>query len=74
MYNIGDDNELDRISREAAGRYSPPASGSDWESLSAELDKVMPVTEEKKTTRLFLLVAAACIADWRWRYLLVDYR
>jgi hypothetical protein len=71
MYNIGDDNELDRISREAAGRYSPPAGGSDWESLSAELDKVLPVTEEKKRRGFFfwwllpVLLAGGGIAYWQ---------
>jgi len=71
MYNIGDDNELDRISREAAGRYSPPAGGSDWESLSAELDKVLPVAEEKKRRGFFfwwllpVLLAGGGAAYWQ---------
>lgn len=70
MYNIGDDNELDRISREAAGRYSPPTAGSDWESLSAELDKVLPIAEEKKRRGFFfwwllpVLLAGGGAAYW----------
>jgi hypothetical protein len=70
MYNIGDDNELDRISREASGRYSPPTRGSDWESLSAELDKVLPVAEEKKRRGFFfwwllpVLLAGGGAAYW----------
>jgi hypothetical protein len=50
MFNLGDDNELDRASREAAGKYAPPGD-PDWQALSAELDKVMPV--EKKKRRMF---------------------
>lgn len=50
MFNLGDDSELDRASREAAGRYAPPGD-PDWQALSAELDKVMPV--EKKKRRVF---------------------
>jgi hypothetical protein len=53
MYNVGDDNELDRLSREAAGRYTPPGK-ADWDSLSTELDKVLPVKEEKKRRGLLL--------------------
>ncbi len=50
MYNLGDDSELDRLSREAAGRYETPGNAN-WQALSEELDKVMP--QEKK--RRFLL-------------------
>jgi hypothetical protein len=70
MYNIGDDNELDHISREAAGRYSPPTAGSNWESLSAELDKVLPIAEEKKRRGFFfwwllpVLLAGGGVAYW----------
>ncbi|MEO8174486.1 MAG: outer membrane beta-barrel protein [Sediminibacterium sp.] len=52
MYNLGDDNELDRASREAAGRYSPPGD-PDWQALSAELDKVLPVEEKKRRVFFF---------------------
>src|SRR5437879_3550545 len=52
MYSIGDDNELDRLSREASGKYDSPGTPN-WESLSAELDKVMPVEEEKKRRIVF---------------------
>jgi hypothetical protein len=52
MYNLGDDNDLDRLSREAAGKYEP-AGRPDWEALSAELDKVMPVQEERRRKILF---------------------
>ncbi len=50
MFNLGDDNELDRAGREAAGKYAPPGD-PDWQALSAELDKVMPI--EKKKRRVF---------------------
>ncbi len=48
MYNLGDDSELDRLSREAAGRYETPGNAN-WRALSEELDKIMP--EEKKKRR-----------------------
>ena len=34
MYNLGDDRELDRLSREAAGKYAPPDTAN-CETLSA---------------------------------------
>lgn len=68
MYNLGDDKELDRLSREAAGRYAPPGKAN-WQALSEELDRVMPVTEEKKRRFLFwwlfpLLVAGGAAVHW----------
>lgn len=68
MYNLGDDTELDRLSREAAGRYKPPVKAN-WKMLSEELDRVMPVTEEKKRRFLFwwlfpLLVAGGAAIYW----------
>lgn len=67
MHNLGDDKELDRLSREAAGRYTPPGA-PDWNALSSELDKVMPV-EEKKRRIIFwwllpLLLAGGATAYW----------
>ncbi len=47
MFNLGDDSELDRFSREAAGKYSPPGEPN-WEKLNAELDKVLPIEEKKR--------------------------
>ena len=52
MFNLGDDSELDHLSREAAGKFSYPGKPN-WEALSKELDKVMPV-EEKKRRFIFL--------------------
>ena len=59
MYNLGDDNELDRISREAAGRYTPPGE-ADWQSLSEELDRVMP--QEKKRRFIFWWILPVLLA------------
>jgi hypothetical protein len=42
MLNPGDDNELDHLSREAAGRYDVPV-GPDWQKMEQELDKTLPV-------------------------------
>ncbi len=52
MYNLGDDKELDRLSREAAGKYNPPGEAN-WQALSEELDRIMPVAEKKKRRFLF---------------------
>jgi hypothetical protein len=52
MYNLGDDKELDRLSREAAGRYEPPGN-PDWEAMAAALDTIMPVEEKKRRGILF---------------------
>lgn len=67
MHNLGDDKELDRLSREAAGRYTPPGAPN-WDALSSELDKVMPV-EKKKRRIIFwwllpVLLAGGAIAYW----------
>lgn len=68
MYNPGDDKELDRLSREAAGRYTPPGEAN-WQALSDELDRIMPVTEKKKRRFLFwwllpLLLVGSGAAYW----------
>lgn len=68
MYNLGDDKELDRLSREAAGRYTPPGEAN-WQALSEELDRIMPVAEKKKRRFLFwwllpLLLAGGGAAYW----------
>lgn len=68
MYNLGDDKELDRLSREAAGRYTPPGEAN-WQALSEELDRIMPVTEKKKRRFLFwwllpLLLIGGGAAYW----------
>ena len=69
MYNLGDDRELDRLSREAAGKYVPPDTAN-WETLSAELDKVMPVEEKKRRFLFFwwllpLLLIGGGLAYWQ---------
>lgn len=68
MYNPGDDKELDRLSREAAGRYTPPGEAN-WQALSEELDRIMPVAEKKKRRFLFwwllpLLLIGGGAAYW----------
>jgi len=52
MYNLGDDSELDRLSREAAGRYRSPGEPN-WQAFSEELDKVLPVAEKKRRFVVF---------------------
>jgi len=66
MYNTGDDNELDRLSKEAAGRYEAPGNAN-WQAMQAELDKVLP--EEKTKRRIiffwwFLPVLLAGGTTW----------
>lgn len=68
MHSLGDDKELDRLSQEAAGRYTPPAT-PDWDALSSELDKVMPVTERKRRVAIYwwllpVLLAGSAGAYW----------
>ncbi len=60
MYNLGDDNELDQMSREAAGGYDSPGKAN-WHALSNELDKVMPV-EKKKRRFIFWWLLPALLA------------
>ena len=55
MFNLGDDSELDHLSREAAGKFSSPGKPN-WEALSKELDKVMPVEEKKRRFAFFWLL------------------
>ena len=52
MYNLGDDRELDRLSREAAGKYNPPVQ-PDWEAMHQKLDEIMPVEEKKRRIVFF---------------------
>jgi hypothetical protein len=51
MHNLGDDRELDQMSREAAGKYTVTGV-PDWQKMEMELDKVLPV-ENKKRRMLF---------------------
>jgi hypothetical protein len=54
MHSLGDDNELDRLSREAAGTYDHPGS-PDWPKMSATLDKVLPVERKRRGMLLWWL-------------------
>ena len=69
MYNPLDDNELDRLSKEAAGRYEAPGNAN-WQAIQAELDKVWP--EEKKKRRFFIfwwLLPAMLLGSTAWWWL-----
>lgn len=70
MHNLGDDKELDRLSREAAGRYTPPGAPN-WDALSSELDKVMPV-EKKKRRIIFWWLLPVLLAGGATAYFLVS--
>lgn len=52
MYNLGDDKELDRLSREAAGKYDPPGQPN-WEAMQQKLDEIMPVEKKKRRIIFF---------------------
>lgn len=62
MHNLSDE-ELDRLSREAAEVNQTPVSPSGWDTISSRLDKEMPVPYTDKTwylriiTDLLLLLA-----------------
>jgi len=51
MWNLNDDNELDKLSREAAESYPLDQSPGSWNKLHARLDAEMP----EKTRRRYLL-------------------
>ncbi len=71
MYNLGDDNELDRVSREAAGKYTPPADAN-WQVLSNELDKVMPVEKRKRRILFYWWLLPALLIGGATAYWLVE--
>ncbi|MBO9565274.1 MAG: outer membrane beta-barrel protein [Niastella sp.] len=62
MYPLND-NDLDRLSREAAEQYDVEASTSGWETLENRLNRELPLKEEKERRRflfwLFLIVLLA---------------
>lgn len=60
MHNLGDDNELDRLSRDAARKYDTPGKAN-WKNLQEELDKVLPV-EKNPWSFLFWLLPVLLIA------------
>lgn len=62
MYPLND-NDLDRLSREAAEQYDVEPSTSGWEALENRLNRELPLKEEKERRRflfwLFLIVLLA---------------
>lgn len=64
MYPLND-NDLDRLSRDAADQYDVEPSTSGWEALENRLNKELPLKEEKERRRflfwlfLFVLLAGA---------------
>jgi len=70
MYSVDDDNELDRLSKEAAGKYEVPGKAN-WQAMQVELDKVLP--EENKPQRKFFffwwLLPALLLGGTAWWYL-----
>ena len=55
MHNL-DDNELDRLSRDAAERYEPDAAPPAWDGLQKRLDREMPTRKEGKDRKYWLLL------------------
>ncbi|MDF2189966.1 porin family protein [Paraflavitalea sp. CAU 1676] len=62
MYPLND-NDLDRLSREAAEQYDVESSTSGWEALETQLNRELPLKEDKERRRflfwLFLIVLLA---------------
>lgn len=62
MYPLND-NDLDRLSREAADQYDVESGTSGWEALETRLNKELPLKQEKERRRflfwLFLIVLLA---------------
>jgi len=55
MWNLQDDNELDKLSREAADNYPLDHSPDSWSKLHLRLEAEMP-TERRRRYLLFLLL------------------
>ena len=55
MHNL-DDNELDRLSRDAAEHYEPAAAPPAWDGLQKRLDREMPTRREGKDRKYWLLL------------------
>jgi len=55
MWNLQDDNELDKLSREAADNYPLDQSPDSWSKLHLRLEAEMP-TERRRRYILFLLL------------------
>jgi hypothetical protein len=56
MWNLQDDNELDRLSREAAEGYSVDQSTDSWKKLEVRLDAELPEKRRRRYLLFFLLV------------------
>ncbi len=54
MWNLQDDKELDKLSREAAENYSLDRSPDSWDKLHSRLDAEMP-SEKRRRYLLFIL-------------------
>src|SRR6478672_1712503 len=60
MHRLGDDMELDKLSRDTADKYSSPGK-PDWDSMSAKLDQAMPVEKRRRFGLLWLAVPAVLL-------------
>lgn len=60
MHRLGDDMELDKLSRDAADKYSSPGK-PDWDSMSAKLDQAMPVEKRRRFGLLWFVVPAVLL-------------
>jgi hypothetical protein len=60
MHRLGDDMELDKLSRDAADKYSSPGQ-PDWNAMSAKLDEVMPVSKRRRFSLLWFAVPAVLL-------------
>ena len=56
MWNLQDDNELDKLSREAAEDYSMDRSPDSWNKVHLRLEAEMPQERRRRYLLLFLLV------------------
>ncbi len=72
MYNPGeDDNELDRLSREAATGYKAPGKPN-WDAMQEQLDKIMPEEKKKRRFLIFWWLAPALVLGGFAYYQLKD--
>jgi hypothetical protein len=61
MYNL-DDQNLDRLSSDAAENYKPPVSTPSWDAMQRRLDYELPEEKKKRRGILWFFIAAGLLA------------
>jgi hypothetical protein len=69
MYPLSD-NDLDRLSRDAAEHFDVPSSASGWDRLESRLDQELPVREKDRKRFFFWLFVVALLTGGSLVYML----